>query len=74
MTSNEWIEHDGKGCPVEPHVTVEVRLRKGDASGFFAKAGWWNGDAEWWPMSGSSNWDDTGSAHDIIAYRVVSDV
>jgi hypothetical protein len=56
---SEWIEHDGKGCPVDHGVDIVVRFRDGyecptsNAQGFM------------WPHSYSENYLD------IVAYRIV---
>ncbi|MDX1222723.1 hypothetical protein GOL85_13420 [Sinorhizobium medicae] len=65
--SGEWIEHDGKGMPVDGETPVVLRFRDGDMR--IGKAGHWHGcgegdDTQWV----FSDWDPD---FDIVAYRVL---
>lgn len=65
---SDWVEHDGKGMPVDTNARVMVRFRDGavDAGGLCAN--FWHDDE-----TSCSNWVHDGSAPDILAYRVVSE-
>ncbi len=52
---SEWLEHDGKGMPVKPHVEVDVRYRDGDEDfGILARScgPFADGDDCWWSWDG----------------------
>lgn len=52
---SEWIEHDGKGMPVEPTVEVDVRYRDGDEDfAILARSCGPHGDGDecWWSWHG----------------------
>ena len=64
----EWIEHDGKGMPVDGEAVVDVMFPDGEVVTAH-KAGFWD-----YSDRNSSNWvvpqwGNSGSR--IIAYRVV---
>ena len=65
-TVNGWIEHDGKGMPVDGETMVHVRHKTGaetasfPASDFYGEGEGMAGD--WWTHQG--NW------FDIVAYKV----
>lgn len=63
---SEWIDHDGKGMPVDGDTIVSIRIRSGEETP--AK---WNTRAKDWAW----RWADERSAAsfksgDILAYRV----
>ena len=60
-----WIEHDGKGMPVDGDAKVFVRFREAGERGPSL--------ARFWGRCKPSCWSHTGveSGLDIIAYRVV---
>ena len=63
MKADGWIEHDGKGCPVDPMRAVHYRLRDGDED----TRGWLAQDLDWsWPAFG----DDP--LCDVVAYRLAN--
>lgn len=71
MTSNDWIDHDGKGMPVDGKKLVDVKFRDGKVHERTMTAEFWHEDEP-----DSSNWcfvAEPPDAH-IVAYRVVSDV
>lgn len=52
---SEWVKHDGKGMPVEPHVEVDVTYRDGDQDfGLQARSCGPHGDGDecWWSWHG----------------------
>lgn len=61
-----WIEHDGKGMPVDGETMVSVRFREKGERG--------SAPARFWDRCNPSCWRHTGEETelDIIAYRVVS--
>ena len=63
----EWIEHDGKGLPVDVDADVTLLFRDGDTR--TGRAGFWHDDGS----AECSNWIWFGGEPeiDIIAYRVV---
>lgn len=61
---SEWIEHDGKGMPVDGDKLVEVRQRDGWESGRPVKASYWTISHDNWTH------DHSRQAYDIVAYRV----
>ena len=67
----EWIEHDGKGMPVNGNALVAVKFR--DHSPYYEgldkamPAKEWNG-----LCSNDSCWVHNGTDGDIIAYRLAS--
>lgn len=56
----EWIEHDGKGMPVDAETKVIVRFRNGIEED---ETDAW--DACLW------EWENYGDGSDIVAYRVI---
>lgn len=60
--TSEWIEHDGKGMPVDGDTIVCIRMRDGDET-----PASWNTAAEEWIWT----WGERDRTGDIIAYRVV---
>lgn len=52
----DWIEHDGKGMPVEPTVKVDVKFRDDDEEVFGVEAKAYGshgeGDECWWSWHG----------------------
>lgn len=67
--NSEWIEHDGKGMPVDSKVLVDVKFRDGAEDCYDRTAGFWH-DFE---TEDHSNWvSDQRSpcSDDIVAYRI----
>lgn len=71
----EWIEHDGKGMPVDGESYVHVRFRDGSADEpvipFFEadKAKYWDDDN---PLLNNWLWGSCDLDSEIVAYRVVA--
>ena len=67
----EWIEHDGKGMPVDGDTLVLVKFRDSSphysVDGSERKASFWHHDNPKF-----SNWSNLDAPADIIAYRIVS--
>lgn len=63
---SDWIEHDGKGMPVDVDATVSLLFRDGDVR--TGRAGFWNDDGS----AECSNWvwGDAETEIDIVAYRI----
>lgn len=63
----EWIEHDGKGMPIDPEQRAMVKFRDGKIDDVNpAKAKFWSsGRHDWWAHEGDRN-------RNIIAYRIVT--
>jgi hypothetical protein len=63
---DDWIDHDGKGLPVDVDEKVELRFRDGDTR--VGRAGFWHSDGD-----EGTQWvfDESDPDYDIIAYRVV---
>lgn len=57
-----WIEHDGKGMPVDSGTIVNCKFRDGDECGGY-RAGFWHESNSWWVHRGDPD--------DIVAYRVL---
>jgi hypothetical protein len=53
-----WIEWKGGDCPIPPDTPFQVKLR--------------NGETAIVPPNQEWRWTDSGSSHDIVAYRLVS--
>lgn len=68
----EWIEHDGKGMPVDGHTMVHIKLGSGlcDENLKPERASWWHyGDGP-----GESNWiADEDYLSTITHYRIVKE-
>ena len=67
---SEWIEHDGKGMPVDADVRVFVKTRDGWTDEDFDeawRAGSWGGEDE------TSNWIHFGNHAEIVAYRLADE-
>jgi hypothetical protein len=69
LEAAEWIEHDGRSCPVDPETMVLVKFR--DDSPHYSSAGserparqWHHSNPQW------SNWIHQNTPADIVAYRV----
>ena len=62
----KWIEHDGKGLPIDEDEKVELRFRDGDTR--VGKAGFWNADG----ADGQWVFNPSDPDFDIVAYRVVT--
>jgi hypothetical protein len=68
---NDWIEHDGKGMPVDGDVHVKVKFRDGDEYKSITNASYWDDND---PMA--SNWVwiyDLAPSTDITHYRIVKE-
>lgn len=66
--TSEWIEHDGKGMPVDGDTEVEVRFPDGFVASAVS-ASYWHGrtdEASSWVVP---RWGNRGAR--ISAYRVV---
>lgn len=64
-----WIEHDGKGMPVDGESKVYVKCRDGwsdDIRTILLPAKYWHNDDPELSM-----WVHKESDYDIVAYRVV---
>ena len=63
----EWIEHDGKGMPIDPEQRAMVKFRDGNIDDVNpAKAKFWSsGRHDWWAHEGDRD-------SNIIAYCVVN--
>ena len=66
--SDEWIEHEGRKCPVPAGTVIDIRYRDGSEKrtvALNATDEWRNAEARFW---------DTRDNHhsDIIAYRKVN--
>lgn len=64
----EWIQHDGKGMPVRPETSVQIKARNG-----YSEDGWNSAEtaAFWAEDERDGGWNWKGQGGDIIAYRVV---
>lgn len=63
----EWVEHDGKGMPVDGDELVEIRCRNEDLwKAIFPGRGDIGAS-----KASSLRWPHRGTSGDIIAYRVV---
>lgn len=63
----EWIEHDGKGMPVDGKTKVYVKFAQGDTD----EHNRYPQTALFW-QTGIDSWGSS-ALHRIVAYRVVSD-
>lgn len=61
-----WIEHDGKGIPVDGGIQVKVRQRDGWVSGAYVNASYWSVSHDNWTHGGKRK------MYDIVAYRIHS--
>lgn len=61
-----WIEHDGKGMPIDGDTKVVLRFRDGDTR--VGTAGFWHGDD-----GEGTQWvfDEGDPDFDIVAYRII---
>lgn len=69
----DWIEHDGKGMPVNGEEFVDVKFRDGEIFGTFVEARVWHA-TDPSHLQEESNWifSDPEDDNDIVAYRVHS--
>lgn len=72
-TYSEWIDHDGKGMPVDGDVLVAVKFKDGDEDfiNFPIRAEYWHSDNE------GSNWVASNTDDDdalITAYRIATPI
>lgn len=69
MENGEWIEHDGKGMPVDGETMVQVRYRDG-LEGSILRADFLDDEnparSNWW-------YSEVGPYEDITHYRIVSE-
>lgn len=66
LEAAEWIEHDGKGMPVDGATTVFVKLRTGWIDWRHTRADYWHDED---PLS--SNWvHQNRTPADIVAYLI----
>ena len=61
--SDNWIRHDGSGCPVDADAFVVAQFRNGQEDLGLARASYWADHAQ-------DRWVDDGSDTVIVAYRI----
>ena len=62
---SDWIEHDGKGMPIDGEIRVHVKFRDGSES---------YREYPWLARMWGSNWEHYPDHHeaDIVAYRIIA--
>lgn len=66
----DWIDHDGKGMPVDGEEFVDVKFRDGDTFGAFVEARIWHStDATHQDEDSCWLFSDKHDDSDIVAYK-----